>query len=55
MNPTVTIYDGATGQTTVREMTDAEYAMLLEEQKNATPLIPNEPPTEPTDETPSPD
>jgi truncated hemoglobin YjbI len=49
MNPTVTIYDGATGQTTVREMTDAEYAVLLEEQANA-PVFPEET----TDETPSP-
>ena len=39
MNPTVTIYDGATGQTTTREMTDAEYAELLEEQSDA-PIIP---------------
>ena len=49
MNPIVTTYDGATGQTVTREMTDAEYAELLEEQASA-PQLPQA-----TDETPSAD
>lgn len=45
MNPQITIIDAASNTSVTREMTDAEYALLLEEQNTGTPpieVVPNE-------------
>jgi hypothetical protein len=52
--PQITIYNHEIGTTIIREMTDVEHSAYLEMQANA-PVLPTEPPTEPTDETPSTD
>lgn len=47
--PNITIHDGATGETVVREITDEEYADLI-----ASGWIPGDEPTpEPEEETPT--